>query len=75
MAMEHLGILHLEERPADSKRLWVDASQFYKLTGFQPQYSFENGLTETINYYKILKEQKGYTFSEIPHKNWETKIT
>ena len=74
MGLENLGTLQLDERPADLKRLWVDASKFYRLTGFKQNYSFDEGLLETINYYKNLKDQKGYSFSDIPHKNWETKL-
>jgi len=40
-------------RPAKSEvfRLWGDNSKIKGLTGFEPAYSIEKGLTETINWF------------------------
>ncbi|MBL7196531.1 MAG: GDP-mannose 4,6-dehydratase [Candidatus Omnitrophica bacterium] len=70
MHREEIGIRYLESRPADVPRLWVDAGKFYGLTKFKPEYSFEGGLLETIEYYKNLSKEKDL-FSKIKTKNWE----
>ncbi len=40
-------------RPDNSEvnRLWCDNTKIKKLTGFEPEYSLENGLAETINWF------------------------
>jgi UDP-glucose 4-epimerase len=65
-----LNINYMEDRPADVPRLWVNPSKFKKITGFNAAYSFEEGLTETISFYKELSEGKNL-ISEIAVKNWE----
>jgi UDP-glucose 4-epimerase len=65
-----LKIDYLEDRPADVPRLWVNPAKFNKITGFTSSYSFEQGLIETINYYKALSSGKNLA-SEIAVKNWE----
>ena len=39
-------------RPKNSEvfRLWGDNTKIKNLTGFKPQYTIEQGLTETIDY-------------------------
>jgi UDP-glucose 4-epimerase len=70
MNKEHLKIQYLPERPADVPRLWVDAQKFYKTFLFEPSYSFEKGLLETISYYQTLMEQKKLV-SDIEIENWK----
>ncbi|HOZ87079.1 MAG TPA: GDP-mannose 4,6-dehydratase [Bacteroidia bacterium] len=65
-----LKINYLEDRPADVPRLWVNPSKFRKITNFKSSYTFEQGLTETINYYRQISEGKNL-ISEIAVKNWE----
>ncbi|MEO6305177.1 MAG: GDP-mannose 4,6-dehydratase [Bacteroidia bacterium] len=65
-----LSINFMEDRPADVPRLWVNPSKFLKITNFKPTYNFENGLKETISYYKE-KSSKKNLISEIAIKNWE----
>ena len=65
-----LTINYLEDRPADVPRLWVNAAKFTSITNFKPSVTFEEGLTETINYYKELAGTKNMV-SEISVKNWE----
>jgi UDP-glucose 4-epimerase len=69
MNKDDIGISYLEDRPADVPRLWVDASLFKNLTGFVSETSFEDGLLETINYYKELKNNKNL-IEEIANMNW-----
>lgn len=65
-----MKINYLPDRPADVPRLWVNPAKFKKITGFHSAYSFENGLKETINYYKKISAGKNLV-SEIAVKNWE----
>lgn len=70
MGKQEIGIEFIDGRPADVPRLWVDASRFYAMTGFQTECSFEERLLETIAYYTKLAESKNL-LSEIVVKNWE----
>lgn len=65
-----LRINYMEDRPADVPRLWVNPAKFHSITNFKSAYSFEEGLIETINYYKELSKGKNL-ISEIVVKNWE----
>ena len=66
----NISIDFLEDRPADVPRLWVNPKKFKTITNFEPEYSFEHGLLETIAYYKELTETKNLV-SELTLKNWE----
>jgi UDP-glucose 4-epimerase len=70
MRKQALGIEFLPDRPADVPRLWVDARKFHEHTRFQPDYSFEAGLQETIDYYR-MKTQAKNLLSEVKLHNWE----
>jgi UDP-glucose 4-epimerase len=70
MGKQESGIQYIEARPADVPRLWVDASKFYQLTQFQPGFTFEDGLQETIAYYTNVAQGKDLT-TQIIVKNWE----
>lgn len=65
-----LRINYMEDRPADVPRLWVNPAKFNSITNFKSAYSFEEGLIDTINYYKELSKGKNL-ISEIAVKNWE----
>ncbi len=41
-------------------RLWCDNSKIKKLTGFKPKYSIEEGLNQTINWFKKPENLKKY---------------
>lgn len=69
MNREDLGLEYLPDRPADVPRLWVDAKKFYDLTHFQPQYTFQEGLAETVAYYETLMKEKNL-IAEVQQKNW-----
>lgn len=64
-----LGINFMADRPADVPRLWVQADEFKKLTGFKPNYTFDNGLQETIDYYRRKVEQQTILKS-VQEINW-----
>lgn len=70
MSREDLGIDFMERRVADVPRLWVNADKFYALTGFRPQFSFAEGLQDTIEYYKNLQKHKNL-IDQIKLRNWE----
>ncbi len=71
MGLENkMEIEYLEDRPADVPRLWVDATKFNQLIAFKPSVTFEQGLMETIAYYRDLAETKNL-MDEIQIKNWE----
>ena len=65
-----LGIKYLPDRPADVPRLWVKANHFKATTNFEAGYSFEQGLQETIPYYKQKVSEKNL-LDEIKDQNWE----
>jgi UDP-glucose 4-epimerase len=67
-----LGMEYIAARPADVPRLWVNAEKFKRLTNFVPQYTFENGLLETIKYYKKLAKMNNL-LADIQTRNWEKK--
>ena len=69
MNREDLGLEYLPDRPADVPRLWVDAKKFYDLTSFKAQYTFQEGLAETVAYYETLMKQKNL-IGEVQQKNW-----
>ena len=49
-------------RPKNSEvnRLWCDNTKITKLTGFKPQYTIENGLRETVEWFKNPQNLKKY---------------
>jgi UDP-glucose 4-epimerase len=66
----NLKIEFLSDRPADVPRLWVNNSKFLSILNFKPSVSFQEGLLETIQYYKDLSATKNL-LTEIPLLNWE----
>lgn len=72
MSKEELGIQYMKGRPADVPRLWVNPQKFSERVGFKPSYSFNEGLKETIAYYKEIAKGKNL-LSKIVVKNWEIK--
>ncbi|MCB0507862.1 MAG: SDR family NAD(P)-dependent oxidoreductase [Bacteroidetes bacterium] len=65
-----LGLEYLPDRPADVPRLWVKADKFYAATNFKANYSFEDGLRETINYYIDLSNKQNL-IEAVKVQNWE----
>ncbi len=64
------GIKFLPDRPADVPRLWVDASKLKSNIRVEDGISFDEGLQETITYYKTLS--KGRTLiNELQEINWK----
>jgi UDP-glucose 4-epimerase len=72
-AMQLNGKIEIDyqpDRPADVPRLWVNPAKFLKITDFKGSVSFNEGLIETIEYYKTLMLDKNL-IEEIQIKNWE----
>ena len=65
-----IQINYMEDRPADVPRLWVNPSKFKKIVNYKSTFLFEQGLVDTINFYKELSKNKNL-ISEIAVKNWE----
>jgi UDP-glucose 4-epimerase len=70
MGREDLGINYMDDRPADVPRLWVDAQKFQQLTRFEPDYTFEQGLRETVEFYRFKTQEKNL-LNQIKIQNWE----
>jgi UDP-glucose 4-epimerase len=66
---KQIPIKFFSGRPGDIKRLWVKPNKFNKTFKFKPQYSFDQGLRETITYYRELMK-KNNLISGIKLKNW-----
>ncbi len=48
----NLEPVHAPPRPGDIRHSLADVSKAERLLGYQPRYSFEQGLTETINWFR-----------------------
>jgi NAD dependent epimerase/dehydratase len=64
MNKENVKLIKDEKRirPENSEvhRLWCDNSLIKELTGYQPKYSFEEGLSQTINWFMNAENLKRY---------------
>ncbi|HIF15413.1 MAG TPA: NAD-dependent epimerase/dehydratase family protein, partial [Bacteroidetes bacterium] len=58
-----------EARPADVPRLWVDNSKFASMGILSEYMDFDQGLKETIEFYKELSGHKNL-MDEVVEKNW-----
>ncbi len=65
-----IKIEYLDSRPADVPRLWVNNSRMKSLIPEKDQISFEEGLSESVAYYRELSRQKDLV-KEIPQINWK----
>lgn len=70
MQRQNLGIRFMPDRPADVPRLWVNNSKFKEVVKFSQRFSFEEGLSETIDYYTGLSKSKNL-LSEVQDTNWQ----
>lgn len=70
MGKESLGLEFLDDRPADVPRLWVKADKFYQISGFSAAYTFDEGLSQTIDYYQQRKLNQNM-LAEIKLNNWK----
>lgn len=61
LILEKLGkpdslIKYVKDRPGHDKRYAIDASKIKSQLGFEPEYTFEKGIEETINWYLDNKD-------------------
>ena len=45
-------IRHVEDRPGHDRRYAVDSSRLTRLTGWKPQIAFEQGIRQTVEWYR-----------------------
>lgn len=50
--------VHVAQRPGEVRRLVADYSKAKKLLGWEPEYTFEKGLTEFIKWYRSYKSEE-----------------
>ena len=69
-AMQNLGLTRYEllktfvkDRPGHDRRYAIDASKIKNELGWQPSYTFESGIRETINWYRANNEWVGHVTS------------
>jgi len=67
---KQIPIKYMEDRPADVPRLWVDASKIRNRVNIENECDFENGILESINYYKELNKISKLS-EKIKLINWE----
>lgn len=65
-----IEIKFLDDRPADVPRLWVDSSKIRETITIDNETSFEEGLNETILYYREKNAIRNLS-NEIKLLNWE----
>ncbi|MFC1620973.1 GDP-mannose 4,6-dehydratase [Candidatus Omnitrophota bacterium] len=65
------GINHVKNRPGDVLRLFADTSAFRKITEWQPEVSFEQGLIKTIEWFKSRPEPPLVLLGQEKGINWE----
>ena len=67
---EGAQIDYLDDRPADVPRLWVDPTKLKSLIGQWSLKDFDEGLQETIAYYRELSKSQNLS-EEITLLNWK----
>lgn len=67
---KEIPIKYMEDRPADVPRLWVDASKIRKTVSIDNERDFEQGILESVNYYKELNKTTKLS-EKIKLINWE----
>ena len=65
-----VNIEYLADRPADVPRLWVDSKLIRSVVEIKNEKQFEEGLKETIAFYKKLSESRALN-KEINLYNWK----
>lgn len=66
-----LSPIFVQERPADVPRLWVDTSKLRQTIDFAPETSLEEGLSETLAYFRNLFHRNPSCLDQIDHFNWQ----
>ena len=67
----NVTIDYLADRPADVPRLWVDSSKIRETIQIKNEMGFDEGLFETIKFYKDLNNNSKNLLKEIITLNWE----
>ena len=69
LKLNNITIDYMPDRPADVPRLWVDNSKIKQVVSLEGLKPFQEGLNETIEFYKNLKEEKNL-LEEMELINW-----
>jgi UDP-glucose 4-epimerase len=64
-------IEYIEKRPGDVMRLYADSTLFNKITNWNPNISFEEGLLKTIHWFKSKPEGSSALLKQEKGINWE----
>jgi UDP-glucose 4-epimerase len=62
---------YLKNRPGDVLRLHADSTAFNEITNWNPEVSIEDGLSETIQWFKSRPEGISELFNQEEGVNWE----
>lgn len=62
---------HLEARPGDVRRLWVDNTLVRELIGFQPRVDLADGLAELVAEFQRLPSAPEEMLAVMSDRNWE----
>ena len=68
--LEKISVNYLPDRPADVPRLWVDNKKIKEVLSLDDLKSFDEGLKETVEYYKELMKEKNL-IGDLQLINWE----
>ena len=64
--------VRLDARPGDVRRLLVDNALVRELTGFAPRTTFEQGVTDLVEWFRSRPESPEAMLSRIEDRNWVT---
>ena len=61
---------HLEARPGDVRRLWVDNRRVRELIDFNPDVKLEQGLLDVIAWFSVGSQDPEEMLSKVADRNW-----
>ena len=64
--------VHIEPRPGDVPRLWVNPAKLQSFLKFRPIIGLEEGLVETVAYFRQMEARIGGPIHAFPLRNWST---
>ncbi len=62
---------HVEARPGDVRRLWVDNTLVRELIGFEPRMSLADGITDLVGEFQRLPSTPEEMLARMADRNWE----
>jgi UDP-glucose 4-epimerase len=64
------GLLRLEDRPGDVRRLLVDDTLMHALTGFRPEVRLDAGIAELVRWFAGRPQSPQQMLAAIEDRNW-----